>query len=69
MLKFDIDDLLKKKNKTRYWLSKETGISYPALKKIADNETVSISIENLQKLCDALECNLNNLLIRKKEGN
>lgn len=62
MLRFYINELLQKKNKTRYWLSKETGISYPAIKKIADNETVSISIENLQKLCDALECDLNNLL-------
>ena len=65
MFKFNIDDLLKQKNKTRYWLSRETGISYPALKKIADNETTSITFENLYKICNALECDLNTLLKSK----
>lgn len=62
MLKFQIDKILKQKEKSLYWLSKETGISYPTLHKIMNNTTVSVSLDILEKLCKALEIDLDELL-------
>ena len=65
MLKFQIDKLLKQKNKSLYWLSKETNISYPTLHKIMNNQTVSVSLEVLEKLSNALNVDIGDIL--KKE--
>ena len=64
-MKNNIDELLKKNNKTRYWLAKEVNITYPNLKKLADNETNSIKFDLLEKLCNALNCTPNDLFTIK----
>lgn len=60
-MKNNIDKLLELKGQSRYWLSKELNITYPNLKKLADNETTSIKFELMEKLCKALDCTLNDL--------
>jgi putative transcriptional regulator len=60
-MKILIDELLIKKNKTRYWLSKKIGITYPNLCKLCNNKTTSIKFEFLEKLCDVLECTPNDI--------
>lgn len=65
-MKVNIDVLLKKRNKTRYWLSKEIGITYPNLKRLADNNTESIKFNILEKICNVLNCKLDELLIVEK---
>ncbi|MBK1809167.1 helix-turn-helix transcriptional regulator [Clostridium sp. YIM B02505] len=62
MLKFQIEKLLSERDKSLYWLAKETGITYPTLHKIQNNQTVSVSLEVLGKLCIALNVDLNTLL-------
>lgn len=58
---FRIDEILKEKGKTRYWLYMQLGLSYQNFKKILENETSSIKFENLKALCDILECTPNDL--------
>lgn len=62
-MKVNIDNLLKHKNKTRYWLAKQIGIAYPNLMKLANNETTSVKFEIIEQICSVLECTPNDLLI------
>lgn len=57
-----IDEILQAKNKTRYWLSKEAGVTYPNIMKLCNNETESIKFEILEKICLALDCTPNDIL-------
>lgn len=58
---FRIDEILKEKGKTRYWLYMQLGLSYQNFKKLIENETTAIKFENLRALCDILECTPNDL--------
>ena len=60
---FRIDEILKEKGKTRYWLYIQLGLSYQNFKRILENETSSIKFENLKAICDILECTPNDLFI------
>ncbi|BCJ93567.1 hypothetical protein acsn021_11360 [Anaerocolumna cellulosilytica] len=60
-MRIKIDDTLSKNNKTRYWLAKEVGMSYQALAKLSNNQTISIHFDLLEKLCKALNCTPNDL--------
>lgn len=64
MLKFQIHRLLEDRHKSLYWLAKETNISYPTLHKIMNNQTISIKLDILEKLCDTLNCSLDQLLLK-----
>lgn len=61
-MKICIDELLNEKGKTRYWLSTQTGITYPNIYKLAENKTTSLKFELLEKICIALECTPNDIL-------
>ncbi|MCH4200569.1 MAG: helix-turn-helix transcriptional regulator [Clostridium tyrobutyricum] len=61
-MKINIDQLLKQKNKTRYWLSKEINITYQNLCNLAENKTSSIKFEILEDICLALNCTPNDIL-------
>ena len=50
-----IDHLLEERDKTIYWLSKQTGISHNNLTKMAKNETNSIRFDKLIDIMNALE--------------
>ena len=51
-----IDDVLKQKGKTRYWLTQQVGITYPNMKRLCDNDTSSIRFSVIESICIALEC-------------
>lgn len=59
----NIDNILKKQNKTRYWLSKTIGYSYPSLMQLCNNKSDSIQFEILEKICVALNCTPSDILI------
>ena len=60
-MKLRILDILKEKNKTKYWLYIQLGLSYQNFNKMVNNQTNGIKFENLQTLCDILECTPNDL--------
>ena len=62
-VKFRIDEILKEKGKSRYWLYIQLGLSYQNFKKILENQTTSIKFENLKAICDILECTPNDLFV------
>jgi putative transcriptional regulator len=62
----NIDELLQKKEKSRFWLSQQTGITYPNLAKMTNNKTSSIRFEFIDKLCNILDCTPNELFVKNK---
>ena len=67
MIVCKLKSLLEKKGKTLYWLSKETGVAYNSLKNIRDNKTQAISWVVLEAICEALDCEPGDVLIRNKQ--
>ena len=61
-IKIDIETYLA--SRSIYWLAKTSGIPYSTVHKIASNKTDGISFIILEKLCDALECNPCELIVR-----
>ena len=62
-MRFKIDDILKERKSSRYQLAKQTGISENALGKICRNETSSIEFSTIEKICKALNCTPNDIII------
>ncbi len=63
MIRLNAEALLEKKGKTKYWLYKQLGMSYQNFSRMLNNETKSIRYENIETMCQLLECTPNDLLI------
>jgi putative transcriptional regulator len=66
VIKVQLKELLKARNKSLYALAKETGITYQQLHKINKSEVSAMSFDILEKLCENLNCTPNDLLAIKK---
>ena len=56
MVKFNIENLLKKNGKSKYWLCKNMNITSRNLNRIIYGETTSISFKYLEDMCKFLDC-------------
>lgn len=63
MIKLNVLNLLEKNNKTKYWLYKQLNMSYQNFNKMINNETKSIRYENIEIMCQVLECEPNDLFV------
>jgi putative transcriptional regulator len=63
MLYLRINEILEEKDKTMYWLSKQTGIAQNNINKICKGETSNIRFDTLEKICIALDCSVNDLFV------
>ena len=63
MVSLRINEILKKKDKTSYWLAKQCDISQNNMLKICNGETTSIRFETLEKICKALDCTPNDVFL------
>jgi len=61
MLRLRAVELLEKNGKTKYWLYKQLGMSYQNFSKMINNETKSIRYENIEAMCQLLNCTPNEL--------
>ena len=62
MVKFNIESLLKKNGKSKYWLCKNMNITSRNLNRIIYGETTSISFKYLEDMCKFLDCRLSDLI-------
>lgn len=69
MIKLNVLYLLEKKGKTKYWLYKQLGMSYQNFSKMINNQTASIRYNNIEAICQLLECTPNDLFIFTDETN
>ena len=56
MIKLNVLKLLETRGKTKYWLYKQMGMSYQNFNKMVNQETQSIRYENMEALCQLLNC-------------
>ena len=63
MIKMNIQALLDEKKKTRYWLVKQMQTTYKTVNKLCDNTLTGLQLETIEKLCQILECEPNDLFI------
>ena len=62
MVNFNIEKLLKKRGKSKYWLCKNMNITSRNLNRIIQGETTSISFKYLEDLCAYLNCEIGELI-------
>ena len=56
MLEVRIDQILKARGRTFYWLAKETGVSHTTLWRLKKGRALGINFITLEKLCETLDC-------------
>ena len=71
MIEIQIDKLLEERERTFYWLAKETGISHSTLWRLKKGKSVGINFATLERICQALTCQPGDVLrfaSEKKSG-
>ena len=58
----NIQKILDSQGKTKYWLSKQTGIDNTSIGKICNGETKNIRLDTMEKICKALNCTPNDII-------
>lgn len=68
MIKLNIEELLKKNNKSKYWLCQSMNVTSRNMNRIIRGETSSISFKYLEEFCRLLNCTPSELIkIESKE--
>ena len=63
MVELNVLTLLEKQGRTKYWLYRQLNMSYQNFSRMIRNETKSIRYENIEILCQVLECTPNDLFV------
>ena len=58
----NIEELLKKNNKSKYWLCQNMNVTSRNMNRIIRGETSSISFKYLEEFCKLLNCTPNELI-------
>ncbi len=67
MIKLNIEELLKKNNRSKYWLRQRMNITSRNLNKIIRGETNAISFKYIEEFCMYLNCTPSELFTLKIE--
>lgn len=67
MIRLNIASLLEERGKTRYWLSKQIGMSHQNVTKLANGATKGIRLETIEVLCQVLDCTPDDLFVMNFE--
>ena len=66
MIRINIEELLKKNNKSKYWLCKQMNITSRNLNRIINCQTDSISFRYIEDFCKYLNCTPSDLILIDK---
>lgn len=61
-IKITLDEVLYAREKTRYWLSKETGIHYKTIDSYYKNKIKRYEADSILKICVALDCEVGDII-------
>lgn len=64
MIRLLLSEMLVERGRSAYWLAKETGIRYASIWQMSKGDTARLHIETLDRICEALECEPGDLLVR-----
>lgn len=67
MIIVNIEELLKKNNRSKYWLKQKMNITSRNINRIINGETDSISFRYIEEFCYYLNCTPGELIIYEKE--
>lgn len=56
MINFTLKSLLEEKGLSQTWLARKTGIRDATMSAIINNTIKEVSVSNIEKICDTLEC-------------
>ena len=56
MIDVRVSELLQQRGRTFYWLAKQTGISHTTLWRLKKARARGITLDTLEKICQALNC-------------
>jgi putative transcriptional regulator len=62
MIRIELEKLLE--GRTLYWLSQQTGIRWATLAAMFNGKTQRLNVDDLDAICDALECQPGDLLTK-----
>jgi putative transcriptional regulator len=62
-----IDEVLKEKGKSAYWLANELGMGHGNMYKYRKGQMQSIGFDLLARMCEALECTPGDLIVMTDE--
>lgn len=63
MIRVTLLELLRDRNKSLYWLAKQTHVSYPTLHRLATKPVQKVDLLIAEKICRALGCGIEELLV------
>ena len=69
MIYVRVNEILKEKNKSKYWFIKNMEGGYQSLTRMMENKTTSIRFDTLEKMCDIFDCDISDVIVRKKGKN
>ena len=64
MIEIRFNERLKERGKTLYWLSQQAGVRYATVWGLNRGEVGRVSLDVLDRICEALECQPGDLLVR-----
>lgn len=67
MIKLNVLEILEKQDRSKYWLFTRMNMSYQNFNRMVNNETSAIHFDNIEKLCNILECTPSDLFYINKE--
>lgn len=67
-MKVILNNILEAKKISQYKLAKDTGIATSTLNNLCNNKTSSIQFSVLDKICDALNCEVSDILLHEKSN-
>ncbi len=59
---FKIEEVLRQREQSLYWLSRTTGISYTTLWRLKKDRALGMNFSTLEKMCIALDCRPGDLM-------
>jgi putative transcriptional regulator len=62
MIKIELEKLLE--GRSLYWLSQQTKIRWATLSAMASGKAQRLNVDDLDAICDALECQPGDLLVK-----
>ncbi len=68
-IRFRIDEVLRERGQSLYWLARAAGISYTTLWRLTKDRALGMNFATLEKMCGALECQPGDLIELRKENN
>lgn len=64
MIEMRLNELLQERSRTLYWLAKQANVRYATVWNLSRGETGRLSIEVLDRICETLDCQPGDLLVR-----